>query len=235
MPRAKRGTPRERRHRRQWTPRDRRSPNAGAEPRLRAARNSTSTYRWMSGRAAMPGPRYQDDPADSLYQRAYQLLSSSDYRAAAQRFKEVQAESSPTRSISRERCTTRRLHSTGPGATRSCGMRSQCWTSSSRSSRTPVWRREPVPGGCSRTCDAHSRRARDAGRRRGTPAVEPGRIGRGAVVRSRGPVGSQRGAVGVDARGPRDGDAEAGAGPGKTRRVLDAASQVRIADPHATR
>lgn len=36
------------------------------------------------------GPFEQADPADSLYRRASQLLESNDYRAAAQRFKEVQ-------------------------------------------------------------------------------------------------------------------------------------------------
>jgi HEAT repeat protein len=36
------------------------------------------------------GPRYQDDPADSLYRSATGLLNNYDYRAAAQRFKEVQ-------------------------------------------------------------------------------------------------------------------------------------------------
>ena len=46
-------------------------------------------------------PRYQGDPADSLYQRAYQLLSSSDYRAAAQRFKEVQQKFPNTQYLAR--------------------------------------------------------------------------------------------------------------------------------------
>lgn len=36
------------------------------------------------------GPRYQDDPADSLYLSARGLFNNSDFRAAAQRFKEVQ-------------------------------------------------------------------------------------------------------------------------------------------------
>jgi TolA-binding protein/HEAT repeat protein len=36
------------------------------------------------------GPRYQDDPGDSLYHSAQGLFNNSDFRAAAQRFKEVQ-------------------------------------------------------------------------------------------------------------------------------------------------
>lgn len=40
--------------------------------------------------AMAPGPRYQADPADSLWRAAYNLLNSGDQRAAAQRFKELQ-------------------------------------------------------------------------------------------------------------------------------------------------
>lgn len=35
-------------------------------------------------------PRFQNDPADSLYRRALDLLNRQDYRAAAQRFKDLQ-------------------------------------------------------------------------------------------------------------------------------------------------
>jgi HEAT repeat protein len=46
-------------------------------------------------------PRYQDDPADSLYRRAHALLGdNNDYRAAAQRFKEVQQKYPNSRYIS---------------------------------------------------------------------------------------------------------------------------------------
>lgn len=40
--------------------------------------------------SSFSGPRFQEDPADSLYNRARSLLNNTDYRAAAQRFKEVQ-------------------------------------------------------------------------------------------------------------------------------------------------
>ncbi|HKS06036.1 MAG TPA: HEAT repeat domain-containing protein [Gemmatimonadaceae bacterium] len=44
----------------------------------------------VPGRSLNFGPFYQSDPADSLYKQAGQLFNSSDFRAAAQRFKELQ-------------------------------------------------------------------------------------------------------------------------------------------------
>jgi HEAT repeat protein len=44
----------------------------------------------VPGRSLNFGPFYQSDPADSLYRQATNLINNSDYRAAAQRFKELQ-------------------------------------------------------------------------------------------------------------------------------------------------
>lgn len=46
------------------------------------------------------GPFYQADPADSLFKRANQLLDAYDYRAAAQRFKELQTKYPSSRYLS---------------------------------------------------------------------------------------------------------------------------------------
>ena len=55
----------------------------------------------LPGRRFDTGPFFQSDPADSLFKRANQLLEAYDYRAAAQRFKEVQTKYPSSQYMSR--------------------------------------------------------------------------------------------------------------------------------------
>ena len=57
----------------------------------------------LSGRGVYTGPFFQSDPADSLFRRANQLLGDYDYRAAAQRVKELQTKYPNSRYVSQAR------------------------------------------------------------------------------------------------------------------------------------